>query len=85
MTWEFKCDRLEQTIPDKPKRILMNEIIEEIFTGYCKSHNSTQTIICEYEQLPCGLSLDHVSCDYMKCSYNKDCQVIRQALAKEDE
>lgn len=63
----------------------MSDIIEEIFTGYCKTHNSTQTIICEYEQLPFGLSLENVSCDYENCIHNGDCQVIKQALAKEDE
>lgn len=63
----------------------MSEIIEEIFTGYCKTHNSHQSIICEYERLPFGWSLESVSCDYRNCIHNGDCLVIRQALAKEDE
>ncbi|MDO4519108.1 MAG: ubiquinone biosynthesis protein UbiE [Eubacteriales bacterium] len=64
---------------------MSGEIIEEIFSGYCKSKNLTQSIICEYEQLACGLSLLSVSCDFEKCLYNKDCTVVQQALAKEDE
>lgn len=63
----------------------MSEIIEEIFTGYCKAHNKTQIITCEYEQLPFGLGLIHVDCDYEKCVHNGNCEVIRQALAKEEE
>lgn len=63
----------------------MSEIIEEIFTGYCKAHNKTQMITCEYERLPFGLSLQNVDCDYEKCVHNGNCDVIRQALAKEEE
>lgn len=60
------------------------EIVEEIFTGYCKAHNLTQIVTCEYEKLPDGLSLAHVDCDYEKCVHNGNCQVIRQALAREE-
>lgn len=63
----------------------MSDIIEEIFTGYCKSNNSTQTIICEYEQLPYGLSLFSVSCNYKNCVHANSCTVIQLALKKEDE
>ena len=30
----------------------MGEIIEEFFNGYCRNFDMTQTVICEYEQLP---------------------------------
>ncbi|MDO5425423.1 MAG: ubiquinone biosynthesis protein UbiE [Eubacteriales bacterium] len=64
----------------------MNTIIEEMFTGYCKAHNQTQIITCEYSKNAYGeLSLEHVDCDFLQCVHNKDCQVVRQALAKEDE
>lgn len=33
----------------------MAEIIEEFFTGYCRNFDMTQTVICEFEQLPNGL------------------------------
>ena len=41
----------------------MAEIIEEFFTGYCRNFDMTQTVICEFEQLPNGLHLLDSSCD----------------------
>lgn len=64
----------------------MSEIVEEFFTGYCKSHNSTKRIFCEYSKDEDGyFSLEYVDCDFDKCVYNGECPVIQQALAKEDE
>ena len=28
----------------------MDEIIEEMFSGYCKAHNQTKIITCEYSK-----------------------------------
>lgn len=63
----------------------MNQTIEEFFTGYCKTHNMTQVISCEYSVSEDGWSLDHIDCDFEKCVHSKDCEVVRKALAKEDE
>lgn len=64
----------------------MDEIIEEMFSGYCKAHNQTKIITCEYSKNKYGeLCLKNVDCDFLECIYNKECQVVCQALDKEDE
>lgn len=60
-------------------------IVNETFKGYCKVYNETRDIECKYEQLKYGLGLIKVDCNYEKCLYNKECSVVKQALAKEDE
>lgn len=58
----------------------MAEIIEEFFTGYCRNFDMTQTVICEFEQLPDGLQLLDSSCEYGVCKFSKDCVLMKQAL-----
>ena len=41
----------------------MGEIIEKFFNGYCRNFDMTQTVICEFEQLPEGLRLLDSSCE----------------------
>ena len=62
----------------------MTEIIEEFFTGYCRIFDMTQTVICEFEQLPDGLHLLESSCEYGVCNFSKDCVLMKQALAREN-
>ena len=62
----------------------MAEIIEEFFTGYCRNFDMTQTVICEFEQLPDGLHLLDSSCEYGDCKFSKDCTLMKQALDKEN-
>ena len=62
----------------------MAEIIEEFFTGYCRNFDMTQTVICEFEQLPNGLHLLDSSCEYGDCKFSKDCTLMKQALDKEE-
>lgn len=61
----------------------MGEIIEEFFNGYCRNFDMTQTVICEFEQLPEGIRLLDSSCEYEVCQYSKDCTLMKQALARE--
>ncbi|MDO5798452.1 MAG: ubiquinone biosynthesis protein UbiE [Eubacteriales bacterium] len=61
----------------------MGEIIEEFFNGYCRNFDMTQTVICEYEQLPQELHLIDSSCEFGTCQYSKDCTLMKQALARE--
>lgn len=64
----------------------MEELEEYIFTGYCKTKNQSNTFLCEYSSDRYGLCLEQINgCDYLKCQYNKECQIVKQALAKEDE
>lgn len=62
----------------------MAEIIEEFFTGYCRNFDMTQTVICEFEQLPDSLHLLDSSCEYGDCKFSKDCTLMKQALDKEN-
>ena len=51
----------------------MDEIIEEMFSGYCKAHNQTKIITCEYSKNKYGeLCLKNVDCDFLECIYNKE-------------
>ena len=43
----------------------------------------TQTVLCEFEQLPEGIRLLDSSCEYEVCQYSKDCTLMKQALARE--
>ena len=63
----------------------MGQTVEEFFTGYCKAHNLTQVIGCEYSVDENGYCLLSVDCDFEKCIYSKSCDVVKKALAKEDE
>ena len=62
----------------------MTEIIEDFFTGYCRNFDMTQTVICEFEQLPNGLHLLDSSCEYGVCKFSKDCTLMKQALDREN-
>ena len=62
------------------------DIEEYFFNGYCKAKNQTNLVTCEYTMEPCGLCLERIlGCDYLECQYNKDCDIVKKALAKEDE
>lgn len=64
----------------------MQDMDEFIFTGYCKAKNQTNMVTCEYSVEKCGLCLEQiVGCDYLQCQYNKDCDIVKRALEKEDE
>lgn len=62
------------------------ELDEFIFTGYCKAKNQTNMVTCEYSLEKFGPCLERIlGCDYLECQYNKECDIVKQALAKEDE
>lgn len=63
----------------------MDEIIEEIFNGFCRCRNMTQMVTCEYERQPAGLKLMGTDCAYGSCVHSGSCDVIRQALDREKE
>ena len=67
-------------------KIQEEELDEFIFTGYCKAKNQTNMVNCEYSTGNFGLCLERiVGCDYLDCQYNKECDIVKHALAKEDE
>ena len=62
------------------------EIEEYIFTGYCKVKNQSEMFTCEYSMQSFGPCLETIiGCNYLNCQYNKECTIVKQALAKEDE
>lgn len=64
----------------------LQDLDEYIFTGYCKAKNQSNMVTCEYSFANCGLCLEQiVGCDFLKCQYNKECDIVKMALAKEDE
>lgn len=64
----------------------LQEPEEYCFTGYCKKKNMTSIMTGKYSLESYGLCLEQIlGCDYLKCEYNKDCTIVKQALAKEDE
>ncbi|MCD8123571.1 MAG: ubiquinone biosynthesis protein UbiE [Lachnospiraceae bacterium] len=63
----------------------MTEIVEEFFSGYCKTHNESRMITCEYRVENGYYSLESVDCDFMDCPHSAACTVVRQALEKEEE
>ncbi|MBQ4563988.1 MAG: ubiquinone biosynthesis protein UbiE [Lachnospiraceae bacterium] len=63
----------------------MRQTTEEFFTGYCKAHNMTQVISCEYSWDGESWSLEAIDCDFERCVHSKTCDVVKRALEKEDE
>lgn len=64
----------------------LQDLEEYCFTGYCKKKNMTAIMTSEYTRESYGLCLEQIlGCDYLKCEYNKDCTIVKQALSKEDE
>ncbi|MGE4353249.1 MAG: hypothetical protein AB7D36_04085 [Oscillospiraceae bacterium] len=64
---------------------MSKEIIERIFTGYCKANNRVQRVLCEYEETPLGLSLESVDCGHNSCAHAMSCDLMERALSVEDE
>lgn len=62
----------------------MEEIWEEMVSGYCRAFDQTRIVTCEYEVLPAGRRLRSTDCDYGTCVHSKSCQLIRQALDLEE-
>lgn len=75
-------------------QVMQNQIVQQeqsdleeyFFNGYCKAKNQTKLVACEYSIESYGLCLERIEgCDYLECQYNKDCDIVKRALAKEDE
>lgn len=57
----------------------MNEITEEIVSGFCKAQNQTRSVFCELEEQEDGsrelLSSD---CAFGTCEHSKSCLLMGQ-------
>ena len=61
------------------------EIEERIISGYCKADNKVRRCLCEYCVTDIGLSLESMDCDHKKCDNATGCDLMKAALAVEDE
>ncbi|MCI8854078.1 MAG: ubiquinone biosynthesis protein UbiE [Lachnospiraceae bacterium] len=61
----------------------MDEIWEEMVSGYCRAYDQTRIVTCEYEKMPEGRRLQSTDCDYGNCIHSKSCRLMRQALELE--
>lgn len=62
----------------------MNEILEEMVSGYCRAFDQTRIVTCEYEVLPEGRRLQSTDCDYGVCVHSKSCTLMKQVLEAEE-
>lgn len=56
----------------------MNEVREEIYSGFCISCNRGQTVTCEFEEKVGRWELTEIDCGYEKCVHNGSCQIGKQ-------
>lgn len=63
----------------------MNETVERIISGYCKADNKVRRILCEFSESELGLSLESMDCDHLRCDNATGCDLVKAALALEDE
>ena len=63
----------------------MGEILEEFFSGFCRTANETRTVACEYERGPDGgLVMTEFGCNYEKCANSPACLILAQAREYEN-
>lgn len=58
----------------------MSEIIEEFFNGYCKNYDMARTAIGEFIDANGVLKLEHIDCDYGKCPYSEECEMMHKVF-----
>ncbi|MBS6194931.1 MAG: hypothetical protein KH828_05055 [Clostridiales bacterium] len=56
----------------------MAEIIEEIYSGFCRTCNQGRTVTCEFEEKQGKMVLQEVDCMYEKCLHRSSCQIAKQ-------
>ena len=58
----------------------MSEIIEEFFNGYCKNYDMARTAIGEFTEINGVLKLEQIDCEYGKCPYSEDCEMMHKVF-----
>lgn len=56
----------------------MSEIIEEIYSGFCRTYNQGRTVTCEFTEDAGKRELEDVDCMYDKCLHRSSCQIAKQ-------
>lgn len=54
------------------------DIIEEVFSGFCRTCNRGQTVTCEFVKGSGGICLEQADCAYEHCIHAGSCEVARQ-------
>ncbi|MCD2493038.1 ubiquinone biosynthesis protein UbiE [Lacrimispora sp. NSJ-141] len=60
-----------------------DDLIEEMFSGFCKTFNETRTVICEFVKRDGQIRLESAGCAYGKCPHSKMCLLMKQAREME--
>ncbi|MGI6070385.1 MAG: hypothetical protein ACOYBE_08155 [Blautia sp.] len=62
---------------------MSEEIMEEFFSGFCRTCNGMQSVTCEYRQTEEGVVLEVMDCAHKKCQHHAACEIYRQAHEQE--
>ena len=55
------------------------ELIEEMYSGFCKTLNETRTVFFEFENRGGKRFFAHADCAYGTCPHSKTCLLMKQA------
>lgn len=56
----------------------MEEIIEQIISGFCRTNNQGRTVTCEFTEKEGKTVLEEVDCLYENCIHKASCQIAKQ-------
>lgn len=58
----------------------MEEIIEKLISGFCRTCNDTRTVFCEYECQSTGnFRLAEMGCGHESCRHTGSCLILKEA------
>lgn len=60
-----------------------DDIIEMMFSGFCKTLNETRSVLCEFKREDGRLKLEQADCAYGTCPHSKTCLLMKQARETE--
>ncbi|MGI6029268.1 MAG: hypothetical protein ACOX81_07645 [Candidatus Heteroscillospira sp.] len=63
----------------------MSGTIERVVSGFCKTADRAQRVICEYEKTPGGFRMENMDCSWSRCENRESCPLRRAALEMEKE
>ncbi len=62
----------------------MDDVMEEVFNGFCKALNESRTVFCEFERKGGKLTLESADCAYGACPHTEVCLLMKQAREREE-
>lgn len=58
-----------------------DDIIEMIFSGFCRTYNQGNMVTCEFRRNQGALLLEDADCAYDQCIHKGSCEVAKQIQA----